>query len=313
MSYSPKKPSLFWPLLLITIGIVLLLSNFGILPPGSINLLWRFWPLLLVIAGLDILLGRRSALGAIITTVVTIALIVGAVLFALFAFGSPEMMQKFNDTVLKHETVDLPLNHITSADVTIDLPPAPVEIYPLSDSNALIRGDINYFGTLIFDTDTIGEHATVNLDTQMMRFIFFSDASTVENAGWRVGLHPRVALDLTLDGGSGALDADLRGLDIRTLNLDAGSGAVRILLPDRGQMRAVIDGGSGQIDIKIPESLAAKIVLDGGSGVFHADSRFRQSQETTRGESVWVTDNFAAADNFVELEIDQGSGSVVIE
>ncbi len=313
MSYSHKKPSLFWPLLLITIGIVLLLSNFGILPPGSINLLWRFWPLMLVIAGLDILLGRRSALGAIITTVVTIALIVGVVLFALVAFGSPEMVQKFDNATLKHETIQMPLDDITSADVTIDLPSVPVKIYSLSDSNALIEGDLNYFGTLYFDTSVIGEHASVNLDTRSQQLFIVPQLDSEKNPGWQVGLHPRVELDLILDAGSGALDADLSRLDIRTLNIDAGSGDMRIVLPADGQIRAVVDGGSGRIAIQVPEALAAKIILDSGSGIFHADNRFKQSESVVGDKLVWVTDNFAAADNFIELEIDQGSGAVFIE
>ncbi len=314
MSYSKNKPSFFWPMVLIAGGTILLLSNFGMLPPNSINLLWRFWPLLLVIAGLDILLGRRSTLGAAITTVMAVVMIVGAVLFALLAFNSQEtILQQFADATLKHETIQTPLNGITSADVTVDLPVAPVRLYPLSDSNSLIEGDINYFGTLQFDVNTGGEHASVNLDTRSQQLFIAPSLNGNENPGWQVGLHPRVKLNLMLDQGSGALDADLHGLDVRTLTVDAGSGNMRIALPERGQVHAVIDSGSGQIVFQLPESLAAKVVLNSGSGAFHADSRFEQAPSTSGGELVWVTDGFSNADNFIELEIDQGSGAVVIE
>jgi len=312
MSYSHKKPSLFWPLLLITIGIVLLLSNFGLLPPGSINLLWRFWPLLLVIAGLDILLGRRSAPGAIITTVVTIALIVGAVVFTLAAFNSPEMLRQFGDTALKHETIQLPLDGITSAGVTIDLPAAPVEIYPLSDSNALIEGDINYFGSLIFDTNAIGSRATINLDTRSQQLWLSPGSADGVNPGWRVGLHPRVALDLTVDAGSGETDLDLRQLDVRTLNLDAGSGAVSLKLPATGHTTGMIDAGSGRIDIILPDGAGAKITIDRGSGSFDAGSRLYYQSDSGNAE-VWLTKNFATAENTIELVIDAGSGTISVQ
>ncbi|MFN2354167.1 MAG: LiaI-LiaF-like domain-containing protein [Desulfopila sp.] len=48
------------PLLLIVLGILLLLSNLGILPTGEIKaLLKQWWPLLLIIIGIIQLLGSR--------------------------------------------------------------------------------------------------------------------------------------------------------------------------------------------------------------------------------------------------------------
>jgi len=48
-----RRP-IFWPLLLIGIGIVFLLSNFGVLAIDVWEL-WRFWPVILIVIGLDIL------------------------------------------------------------------------------------------------------------------------------------------------------------------------------------------------------------------------------------------------------------------
>ena len=46
---------IFWPILLIAVGVLFLLSNLGWLPFNPWEL-WRFWPLILVVIGLDILL-----------------------------------------------------------------------------------------------------------------------------------------------------------------------------------------------------------------------------------------------------------------
>jgi hypothetical protein len=55
---------IFWPLLLIAVGVLFLLSNLGLLPFSPWQL-WRLWPLILVVIGLDILLetmlGRGQA------------------------------------------------------------------------------------------------------------------------------------------------------------------------------------------------------------------------------------------------------------
>jgi len=55
-----RHASLFGPIVLIGLGVLLLLSNFGILNFNLWELLFRFWPFFLVAAGLDLLLGRKE-------------------------------------------------------------------------------------------------------------------------------------------------------------------------------------------------------------------------------------------------------------
>ena len=45
----------FWPILLIAVGVIFLLSNLGVLPFDA-SQIWRLWPLILVVIGLDVLL-----------------------------------------------------------------------------------------------------------------------------------------------------------------------------------------------------------------------------------------------------------------
>jgi len=45
----------FWPILLIAVGVIFLLSNLGMLPFEPWQL-WRLWPLIIVVIGLDVLL-----------------------------------------------------------------------------------------------------------------------------------------------------------------------------------------------------------------------------------------------------------------
>lgn len=310
-----QKPSLFWPLFLIAIGSVLLLSNLGILPPNSMDLLWRFWPLVLVVIGLDILLGRRSALGSIITSLTAILLLGGVLAFLFFAKDIPSLVKEVDLGVLNHTTIKQPLQEIKTANVSIDWPTGPASLYALSDSNNLIEGELDYYGSLVFTTDIQGNHADVKVDTR--REQFFIDASGVsgEEENWQIGLHPRVALNLTLDSGSGSVDYDLSGLDIRKLHFDSGSGSVSMILPETGQIEGVMDTGSGSITLDIPDGLAAKITLNQGDGSFSAGNRFSQkrSGEEDDGAIIWLTEDFVGAKNYVELTIDQGSGSITVQ
>jgi hypothetical protein len=59
---SPKRKrvGIFFPLLLIIIGVLLLLSNFGIISGDYWSLIWQFWPLLLIVIGLDSIFKREG-------------------------------------------------------------------------------------------------------------------------------------------------------------------------------------------------------------------------------------------------------------
>lgn len=65
MSYSGtgskrRRISIFFPMLLIIIGVFLLLTNLGIVSGNFWSLIWQFWPLLLIIIGLDSIFKREG-------------------------------------------------------------------------------------------------------------------------------------------------------------------------------------------------------------------------------------------------------------
>ncbi len=55
-----KRIGLFFPLLLILIGVFLLFSNLGVVSGNIWNLIWQFWPLLLIVIGLDSIFKREG-------------------------------------------------------------------------------------------------------------------------------------------------------------------------------------------------------------------------------------------------------------
>jgi hypothetical protein len=50
------RRSIFWPLLLVVAGVLLLLSNFSLIRASAWDLIRNGWPILLVAAGLEIFL-----------------------------------------------------------------------------------------------------------------------------------------------------------------------------------------------------------------------------------------------------------------
>src|SRR6185295_11903968 len=71
--FVTTRRGVFWPLLLIALGIVFLLSNFGVISGVSWLAVASLWPLLLVLIGLDIAFARRWPLQTLAAEVLVIA------------------------------------------------------------------------------------------------------------------------------------------------------------------------------------------------------------------------------------------------
>ena len=109
-----RRPSIIGPLILITVGVLFLLANMGMLPFTFWELAVRFWPILLILIGLEIIFGRRSLLGALVILVLWIGLVAGVIWVAYAQTGgflpiataaTEEISQPLGD--IKSATVDL--------------------------------------------------------------------------------------------------------------------------------------------------------------------------------------------------------------
>jgi len=295
---------------------LLLLSNLGYLPWQSWSILWRLWPLLLVALGVDLLIGRRSLLGAIVSAFVILALLGGAAAVALLSQNIPMMAEWAQLDEWRSDHVEFPRAGVERAEVSIDWASVPGHLTALGGSPNLIEADVAYRGQLIFDVDmrrNRADTADVRLDS---RFIgpWFGALGVVDRGDrlWDVGLSPHVALDLTLDVGSGPCELDLTDLEVTDLVLDAGSGPVDLVLPIGSTFDAEIDAGSGPMRIVLPPGVGARVELDSGSGPFDAGQRFRLVRGSRRGDGVWETEDFARARQAITMKVDQGSGPVTI-
>jgi hypothetical protein len=308
-----RPPSLFWPIVFIGAGVMLLLSNLGYLPWESWGVLWRLWPLLVIALGVDLLIGRRSVAGAIVSAVLIVVLIAAIALVALFAQNIPGVSEWIQAPEFQTKHVEYALTGVDQATVYIDWTSVPGYLSPLEDSPNLIEGDIDYYGELTFDVNVRGDRADVKLDSRSTGIWFWPfDIGDQSDKRWDVGLSPDVPFDLTLDAGSGPCDFDLAGLQVSELVLDSGSGPIDLVLPSGSTFEAKIDGGSGPITIILPRSVGARVELDSGSGPFSPDARFELVRGKRRGDGTWETNNYGTAEHTISLEIDQGSGPVSI-
>lgn len=344
--------SLFWPILLIGVGVFWLLSNLGVLPEVNFRFLLRLWPVALIAIGLDILFARRYPWLGALTGLGAVALVIALV------FLAPSLgIEPSGD--LKTLNFDEPVGNAQEASITLDLERYPTTVGAVVDSNALIEAELDTLTDVRFDARgdtskaiTLEPRTSDNFDFDFLDLVG-------RNARWEIGLSPDLPIDLTIDVGSGSANLNLGELDLSELSINGGSGSTNIDIPASSSAYDVeINGGSGSFSINIERSAAINATIDIGSGSFDINiggdvsGEFRidggsgsvsinvaddvgvrliiddsgsgsvripgsyelvdDLSENDRDIGIWESENYGSASHRVEITFDPGSGSFVV-
>jgi len=208
--------SIFWPVLLIGVGIIWLLGSLNLLPVPGLRLLFRLWPLALIVIGIYILIGRRSPIIGGIIGIGSIALMIALLVLApTFGFepGGELKTLHFSE----------PLNSATSAEVTLDLERYSTTIKSLSSSDMLIEAELDTATDVIFSArgnqakkirlEPADDFGLIGFDWENL---------DVSDARWEIGLSPDVPMDLYVDVGSGSAALYLTSLELTSFEIDGG-------------------------------------------------------------------------------------------
>lgn len=295
-----RRPSLIGPLLLITIGMLFLLSNLNVLPLTFWEIAARYWPLIFILIGLEIIIGRQSIIGGLVVLVLWIA-IVGGVLWLSFTQGNAPIAGGATDTISQ------PLGDIKSATVDLNIGFARTEVASLgTDSSDLMSGTFTHAeGTRVTKTYNVaGTEGRLGLKEEGVNFIL-GGAST---SRWDLKLNPGIPIALSINGGVGRATLDLSSLNIISINIDAGVGHVAITAPGNSVTTMNVNGGVGSVSITIPQGVAARIRVNTGIGNARVDTaRFPQVG------NAYQSANYAIAESKIDVSIDGGVGSISVQ
>lgn len=331
MSSERVYRSVFWPILLIGMGLVWLLNNLNLLPGWSWGTIWQLWPVFLIAIGLDLLLARRSPiLGAVValgTIGLVIALVVGGA--SLGIRRSPEVItEQFSEE----------LGTADSARVALDFSVGPVEVWTLEGSNDLLQAEVTHLGEVEFSSSGTNRK-TIQLDSKELSFNSgWFDIINERELRWDVAISPEIPVELDINGGIGQAELDLRGLDLSKLELDVGVGEFRIYLPatiegydakisggvgetyievaEDADIRLEIDGGVGEVTIRLPADAAVRLDASIGVGRVRVPSYFRQvsggDSDFVGEDGVWETSGFDDAERRIFITFNGGVGGLII-
>src|SRR5512143_1397450 len=145
---------LFWPIILIGVGSILLLTNLGVIKGNPWNIILQLWPVLLIALGLEILFGGATGGRAVVSALLGLAL-VGGILWILIAHP-PIPGLNFNSN-LQTTNISHPLEGVESAQANLSFGAGTNKIYVLSGSNNLIEGQLQTYSTPNFSVSTSGD------------------------------------------------------------------------------------------------------------------------------------------------------------
>ncbi len=291
---------LFWPIILIGVGAILLLSNLGVIHGNPWMIMLQLWPVLLIALGLEILFGGSTGWRAVISALLGLALVGGILWILIVQPAIPGL--NFGSASLQTTNISQPLNGVESARANLSFGAGTNKIYALSDSNNLIEGQLQTYNPPTFSVSTSGDQADIRLAPGTTTVVI-PPFSAEEK--WNVGLNPAVSYQFNLDMGVGQSNIDLVKLQVSGGEINGGVGTTDLSLPGKGKFTLTVHGGVGTIKIYVPSNLAVRAEVNGGLGSFN---RLPNMEEVSH--DVYETPGFSSAENAVTLIVDGGIGSI---
>lgn len=323
--------SLFWPMILIGVGVIWLLANLGILSTNSLWLLGNLWPLLLIGIGADLIFARRLP---VVGALIGLALV--AVVVVVLLLGPSLNLPQASAPQLKNFTV--PLEQNRSATIKLDLTSYATSVNPLPESSPnLFDASVYDFGNIRYSNVGSNGMMNISLGTSGFGGIWFGPNMFNRDYRWTIGLSSNIPIDLTVNASSGSSDVNLTGLQLTRLVYNGSSGSNDLVLPSNMQSYTMdyhgssgsanirlsgsanltmnLEGSSGSINVDLPGNAAVRVeVRDSGSGSVsvHGNTN-RISGSGNNDQGVWESPNYASADQKILILVNRvSSGSISI-
>jgi hypothetical protein len=313
----------WWPILLVGLGVLFLLQNFGVLGGEVWGQIWQLWPLVLVAIGVSMLIrpGNRSlpstgiwallALGAFVllfsNTIFGLGLlfawvvplgILALVLWLFFTGGSGR-----GGKVLRRD-FDIPLGEARAGDVQIDFGAGEI-VVDATNQPAFAAGSLDYYESWGEPVIEASQGPTTHLRLSQRGYRGFGSGGVFnpnQHVRWHVSLNRGVPLVLHAKFGASKTTLNLEHLNVTDLHLDTGASDTMVVFPAGStHTRAVVKGGAASFKLLVPRNVATSIKTSTGLASVTIDPNIRRLSE---GEP--------PPPNTLELEVEVGVASVEI-
>ena len=299
-----KYRHVFWAFILIAVGILFMLNNFGVLEFGF-RTLWSLWPLILILWGISILPIKDG--------IKIVALVAVLALTVIFFNRISERSSWFNFHNF-HGFSDKDWEDDEDSTSTYNYQPQNLSVPfdSLTGRGELkleaAAGNFNLQGVtsdfLSFNkTGDIGNYSITTSDENGRKLISLS----LEKSGIRhsvsdnkveIKLCDKPSWNLDFDIGAAEILMDLRDYKIDTTNIDAGASSIDIKIGNKNPLTVMsFNAGASSIKVEIPKESGCQIKSES----FMISKDF--DGFTKKGDGIYQTANFATGKNKIFLTI----------
>ncbi len=323
--HSKLAGSLVWAILLISIGILLLLNNLGIVSWDVWSIIWGFWPILLIILGLQIIAGE-SIWGGLVAALISFLIVLAVVVYSIAAVNS-DFNTRISESFPFWESLDFKqfIPTIIETELTVS-----AEDFPEVDSRAIMldftSGSLTFTegeitpehlllsavhpedsGVPVLTNSLVNGELEVNFSTDESRGFPFFNSSGKREYNFTLG-NPEIPTELGVEMTSGNLSLALGDQILSKLDLKATSGNLDISLGEGSIPKGgvSIDITSGNVDFVIPETVGLTVKYDMTSGSLSVNGN------SLRGEGSMKSANWETAVTQLTITVDITSGNVRI-
>jgi hypothetical protein len=308
-----KYRHVFWAFILIAIGILFMLNNFGVLEFGF-RTLWSLWPLILILWGISVLPIKDGI--KIIALVAVLALTV--IFFNRISERTPwfhfhnfrgfsdKDWEDDEDTTATYnyqpQNLSVPFDSLTmKGELKLDAAAGNFNLQGLT-SDFLSFNKTGDIGNYSLTTTNENGRKQINLSLEKSGIRHTVDENKVE-----IKLSEKPSWNLDFDIGAAEILMDLRDYKIDTTNIDAGASSIDIKIGDKNPLTVMtFNAGASSIKVEIPK----------GSGCQIKSESFMISKEfegfTKKGDGIYQTDNFTTAKNKIYLTIKTAISTIEI-
>ena len=292
------------PVLLIGLGGLLLLNNFGVVSWDIWRTITRIWPVVMVLIGLQALVtGRVDWVGLLILLAA----------FAVLSLGTrfvPPQREPLAGAARATEVIRQDLQGAQRASVLVQLGGGDLSIGSFAEPGLLARGEVagERAARLLSEyrvRDGVGRLEIRQGDGG--RFSFFGRTDRTSE-GLRLDLARGIPLDLEVQAGASEASLDLRDLTVPNLRFRAGAARSTIVMPATGLTQADVQAGAAAISIEVPPGVAASI-RNTGSGLSQLEVDETRFRPTGDG---YESAEYASTSNRVELTLHTGLARIEI-
>jgi hypothetical protein len=305
---QPRRVSLVFPIILITIGALFLIHNwrpaFDPLP-----ILWTYWPLILIFIGVgkiwDSVQRSRNpnaapgiSVGASVGTVAFVA-----VLVILLWHGRSFSHRHGFYSGSQHQSQSVDLQGAKSAHARLEMGAGQLTIN--GGASHMLDADFTFsdsFEAPKVDYSVSGGVGQLNI-RQDSHSVHFGRSQN----DWNLHFSKDIPLELKVDMGAGQGDLHFRDIPLTRLDLNIGAGQMDVdFTGDRKtDLTADIEGGVGQATIRLPKNVGVIAHASGGIGSIDVHGLRHD------GDS-YTNDAYGKTPATIHLKVEGGIGQITL-